>query len=70
MRESRHEVKTPDEINGQVDREISRMLMPQETAAPALPLDIVFRRLTKFDIARTLCQILRKDAICQEIECR
>jgi hypothetical protein len=47
------------------------MIMPQETAAAiALPLDILFSRLSEFCIPRTLCQILRKDASLQEIEFR
>jgi hypothetical protein len=37
-------------------------------AAPALLLEILLSRLAELCIPRTLCQILRKDAIFQEIE--
>jgi hypothetical protein len=71
MRESPHEVKTPDEINRQFDHKISRTIIPQGTAAvPAIPLGIFLLRLAQFDIPRTLCQILRKEPTFQEIEFR
>jgi hypothetical protein len=71
MRESRHEAKTPDEIDGQFDCSIWRTIMSQRTTTgPARPFDILFPRLAEFRIPRTLCQILRKDATFQEIEFR
>jgi hypothetical protein len=71
MKESGHEAKTPDEINGQFDDWSWCAIMPQGTAAgPALPVDILLPRLAAFWILRTLCKLLQKDETFQEMEFR
>jgi hypothetical protein len=70
-RESEQETKIPDGIGRKFDRQIYRVTMSHGMAsAPALPFEIPLPHIAEFCILRTLCNILRKDAIFQKIEFR